>query len=99
MTTTLPYVIDEPDTIYDDGSDERTTREMRAYRPRYVLLSRLTDHCGSHREDGWAMRIDLSDGGSLYVQIGRRKLEQGPDAVYLGECDKVHVWVTEQGKR
>lgn len=91
------HLITEPESIYEDR-DEPTTRGLQAYRPIALIMDRLTDHAGSHREDGWAMRIDLSDGASLYVQFSRHYLWQTKDAVYLGKCGGVHAWVTRQEK-
>lgn len=92
-----PLIISDPERIYEED-DEPATRKLQAFRPIYALLSRLTDHAGSGREDGWAMRIDLSDGSRAFVQFSPRKIWQGPSAVYLGKCGGVYAWVTVEGK-
>ena len=93
------HLITAQHRIYEER-DEPATRGLQAYSPRALIMDRLTDHAGSHREDGWAMRIDLADGATLFVQFSRRKdLDQGEDAVYLGVCGGIHSWVTKQEKR
>ena len=98
MSNRPPIVINPPDPIYDDR-EEPATRTVNAYDPSYILITRNTDHAGSGREDGWAMRIDLSDGATLFVQFSRRKIWQSEAAEYLGVCGGVHAWATRQEKR
>ena len=97
MSNRPPVVIDPPDPIYEDR-ETPATQMVTAYDPSYVLIARNTDHAGSGREDGWAMRIDLSDGATLFVQFSQHHLWQSETAKYLGICGGVRAWSTRQEK-
>lgn len=76
-----------------DADDARSVTKIRAYDPRYLLVVPLLDHAGSRREDGWRIRVDLSDGRFGFLTFSRRRLWRGPNTIDLGTCDGVHAFI------
>jgi hypothetical protein len=97
---THPAIVFEEGPLYLDANEEPHGKatEIAAYRPTCVMVVPLVDHAGSHREDGWRIRIDLSDGRRGYLTFSRRKLWRSEKEIDLGVCDKVYASIVIDGE-
>ena len=95
-----PAIVLAADPPREDARDALLTNRMKIaiYRPLYALIVPLLDHAGSRREDGWRIRVDLSDGRTGYLTFSRRKLWRSESEIDLGTCDGVHASLEIDGE-
>ena len=97
---THPAILLKVGALYHEQDDEPHghTTEVTAYRPSYLRACPLIDHAGSHRQDGWRIVVNLSDGRRGYLTFSRRKLWRQEGEIDLGACDKVFASLVIEGE-